>query len=104
MDSAFRDRFVIIQWGYDPRIEEDMAGPHTGLLRAVRAVREFAGKRGILDVVATPRAIQRGRLWIERNSIPRDRIVEREFKIGALVECWRDVLSLPDVAAFLKGA
>lgn len=102
MDGAFRDRFAIIQWGYDPRIEESMAGPWQDWRRAVQAVREFADKRGILDTVATPRAIQRGRIWLDAGKMTRERICEREFKLGALVECWRDILTLPPVASFIK--
>lgn len=102
LDGAFLDRFVVFDWQIDPRIEESMAQGNTLWLAAVRAVREFARARGILDVVATPRATSRGAILCEAG-MARGLILARTCKRGALVECWREVEALPAVAAFLRG-
>lgn len=102
LDGAFLDRFVVFDWQIDSRIEDSMAQGNTLWLAAVRAVREFAKARGILDVVATPRATARGAI-LAQQGMARGLILARTCKRGALVECWREVEALPAVAAFLRG-
>lgn len=103
LDGAFLDRFVTFRWEIDARIEESLSGGNRAWLAAVRDVREFARKRGILDVVATPRAVAFGARLIAAG-MAREKIAERTLMRGALVECWRDVLALPSVRSFLQGA
>ena len=102
MDGAFRDRFAIIEWDLDPRIEAHLSRGDTLWLECVRAVRAFAEKREIMDVVATARAVRRGPLFLHEG-MARETVLEVTCKRGALVECWTDVLRLPAVIAFLKG-
>lgn len=103
LDGAFLDRFIVFDWGIDPRIEESMASGNASLLAAVRAVREFARKRGVLDVVATPRAVKFGATLLA-SGMDRSAILARTMRRGAMVECWRDVEALPEVRAFVGGA
>jgi MoxR-like ATPase len=100
LDGAFLDRFVNFDWQIDPRIEDHLSKGNSRIVAAVRAVREFAHKRGILDVVATPRAIAFGATLAARGMAP-SLVLERTMKRGALVECWRDVLRLDAVVQFL---
>lgn len=102
LDGAFLDRFVTFRWDIDARIEESLSGGNPAWLAAVRDVREFAKKRGILDVVATPRAVAFGARLIAAG-MAREKIAERTLMRGALVECWRDVLALPSIRSFLQG-
>ena len=102
MDGAFRDRFAIIDWQIDPRIEKHLSRGDDKWLAAVQEIRGFAAKREILDVVATARATRRGPLFLA-NGMPRSEILETTCKRGALIECWADVLRLPAVQTFLRG-
>lgn len=102
MDGAFRDRFTIIDWEIDPRIEEFLSHGDTLWLAAVRAIRQFAKDREILDVVATARATRRGPKLLAQG-MSREMILNITCKRGALRECWDDVRRLPAVAAYLRG-
>lgn len=102
MDGAFRDRFAIIEWNLDPRIETHLSRGDSLWLECVRAVRAFAEKREIMDVVATARAVRRGPLFLHEG-MARETVLEVTCKRGALVECWTDVLRLPAVVSFLRG-
>lgn len=102
LDGAFRDRFAIVQWNLDPRIEAHLSRGDSLWLECVRAVRAFAEKREIQDVVATARAVRRGPLFLHQG-MTREKVLEVTCKRGALVECWADVLRLPAVIAFLRG-
>jgi len=102
MDGAFRDRFLIIDWDIDPRIEEFLSRGDALWLEAVRAIRAFAKQREIMDVVATARATRRGPLLLAQGE-SRTVILEMTCKRGSLRDCWADVLRLPAVAAYLKG-
>ena len=102
LDGAFLDRFVRVDWQPDPRIESHLSRGDSQWLECVRAIRAFAKAREILEVVATPRAIRRGPLLLAQG-MPRDRILEGTCRIGALRDCWADILRLPAVSAFLRG-
>jgi cobaltochelatase CobS len=102
LDGAFLDRFVVFDWQIDPRIEESLSQGNTQWLAAILAIRAFAHQRQIVDVVATPRATQRGAL-LASQGMDKTRILERTCKRGALVESWPEVLRLPAVASFLKS-
>lgn len=102
MDGAFRDRFVIIDWQIDPRIEEYLSQGNTQWLAAVRAIRDYVAKQEILDVVATARATRRGPLLLAQG-MSREKILEITCKRGALVDSWNAICNLPDVARFLQG-
>jgi MoxR-like ATPase len=102
LDGAFLDRFVVFDWQIDAKIEEALSNGNSLWLAAVRAIRDYAHKQQILDVIATPRATARGALLCQQG-MARGLILERTCKRGALVSSWADVLRLPAVAAFLKG-
>lgn len=102
MDGAFRDRFAILDWNLDPRIEAHLSRGDSLWLEAMRSIRAFALSREIMDVVATSRAVRRGPLFLHEG-MERMRVLEVTCKRGALSECWTDVLRLPAVAAFLRG-
>lgn len=102
LDGAFLDRFIPMQWGIDPRIEDSLSMGAHSWRDAVRAIRAFAESRGVLDVVATPRAIKFGALMLTQD-IARKDVLSRTCYRGALRECWREVEALPAVQTFLKG-
>ena len=103
LDGAFLDRFVVFRWNIVAKIEENLSLSNAKWLAAVRAVRVFAEKRGILDVVATPRAVGFGAA-LAAQRMDRAKICERTLMRGALVESWPEVLRLPEVSAFIQGA
>ena len=102
LDGAFLDRFVNQEWAIDPAIEKIDARGHSEWLLAVRAVRAYATSSGILDVVATPRAVKFGAKLIEAGE-ERDEVLRSCLKRGALNDQWPNVLALPAVADFLAG-
>jgi hypothetical protein len=102
LDGAFLDRFIMFRWNVDPRIEAQLSAGNGEWLELVRAVRAFALKRDILDVVATPRAVKFGAALLQQG-MPRAAVLERTLKRGALVEAWPEVERLPIVANFLRG-
>ncbi len=102
LDGAFLDRFVNQEWAIDPAIEKIDARGHSEWLLAVRAVRAYAASSGILDVVATPRAVKFGAKLIEAGE-ERDEVLRSCLKRGALNDQWPNVLALPAVADFLAG-
>ncbi len=106
LDGSTLSRFgVSIHWEIDADIESGMAGAFKGWHKAVKAVRAFMDARGIVDVNATPRHTKTGALLLAQSaSIPRIEILRDVLKSGALAEVWRDVESLPEVSAFLRGA
>jgi len=103
LDGAFLDRFSMIEWGLDPRIETRLSRGLSSWLEAVRAIRAYAEKREILDVLATARAVRRGPAFLEQG-MPRMAVLETTCKRGALDSCWPEILRLPAVDAFLKEA
>jgi len=60
LDAATLDRFVVLNWDIDDRVEERLAGEHTKWLATVRAVRKRVVEELELRVVVSPRATQRG--------------------------------------------
>lgn len=102
LDGAFLDRFAIIDWQIDSRIETSLAQGETQWLAAVHAIRAFAKAREITDVIATARATRRGPKFLQQG-MSREDILSTTCKRGALSECWPDVLNLPAVRAFLSG-
>ena len=102
LDGAFLDRFALIHWDIDPRIESFLSRGDSLWLDAVQAIRAFADQRKILDVVATARATRRGPKFLA-NGMPRMQVLESTCKRGALADSWADVLRLPAVIAYLKG-
>jgi hypothetical protein len=105
LDGATMDRFVILDWLYDPEVEKALAGPWQGWLVAVRAIRKFIDQNDIQHVGATPRAIRNGADALTRcKGISRTRILEATMKRGALRSDWGRVVALPQVQAFLQGA
>lgn len=63
LDAATLDRFTVLNWDIDDKIETAMAGKHeTGKkwLKAVRAVRQRVSEQLELRVVISPRATLRG--------------------------------------------
>lgn len=103
LDGATLNRFAIIEWGYDSALEDLTGQTCPEWVSAVRAVRAFAESRGILDVVATMRDIVRG-VALFNGGCTRSEVLELTQKRGALVECWSEVLRLPPVDRFIKGA
>lgn len=103
LDGAFLNRFFMIRWGIDPRVEEALASGRLAWLAAIRAVRAFVEGKGILDVIATPRDTANGAALLAGGVSPSD-VLEGLCMRGALVECWREVVALPAVASFLRGA
>jgi cobaltochelatase CobS len=102
LDGATLNRFALIQWDYDSRLEDQVGAACPQWVAAVRGIRAFAKARGILDVVATMRDIGTGARLVA-GGISRSDALEMTQKRGALKECWNDVLRLPAVATFLKG-
>lgn len=119
-DGAFIDRFTMIDWQIDPRIEElyavgkatspcpaQLTGtPWKGCepwLAAVRAVRQFIADKGIQDVAATPRAVIRGSQALRAGEHPLY-VLEGELKRGALRKQWAEIERLPAVQEFLELA
>lgn len=60
LDAATLDRFTVLTWDIDPRVEEAMSAGNTKWLAAVRAVRNKVLKELDIRVVISPRATQRG--------------------------------------------
>lgn len=102
MDGAFRDRFIILDWQIDPRIEESLSRGDSLWLAAVREIRAYALKNEILDVVATARATRRGPLLLAQG-MSRKTILEATCKRGALIEAWETILRLPSVSRYLSA-
>lgn len=65
LDAATLDRFVVINWDIDARIEEALAGHHKDWLKVVRAVRKRVIEELDLRVVVSPRATLRGALLLD---------------------------------------
>jgi cobaltochelatase CobS len=103
LDGAFLDRFSMIEWNLDPRIETRLSRGLSSWLDAVRAIRAYAEKREILDALATARAVRRGPAFLEQG-MSRMTVLETTCKRGALDSCWPEILRLPAVNAFLQGA
>lgn len=102
MDGAFRDRFAILDWELDPRIEAHLSRGDDQWLKAVQAIRAYAVQHEILDVIATARAVRRGPLFLAQG-MPRATALETTCKRGAIRESWEAITRLPAVASFLKG-
>lgn len=67
LDAATLDRFAVINWDIDDRVEANLAGTSEDgqkWLRVVRAVRKKAIEELELRVVVSPRATQRGALLL----------------------------------------
>jgi len=67
LDAATLDRFAVINWDIDDRVEANLAGNTEDgkkWLRVVRAVRKKAVEELELRVVVSPRATQRGALLL----------------------------------------
>lgn len=60
LDAATLDRFVVLTWDIDARVEERMAGSQKQWLAVVRAVRKRVVDELELRVVVSPRATLRG--------------------------------------------
>lgn len=75
LDAATLDRFVVINWDIDARIEESLAGKHKNWLRVVRAVRKRVVEELDLRVVVSPRATLRGALLLDAG-MPFDDVLE----------------------------
>jgi MoxR-like ATPase len=101
LDGATLNRFALIRWDYDSRLEDSVGASCPQWVAAVRAIREFSKSRGILDVVATMRDIAHGAKLLAR--VDRAKVLAMTQRRGALVECWRDIEALPAVRTFLKG-
>jgi cobaltochelatase CobS len=65
LDAATLDRFVVLTWDIDDRVEEAMAGDQTKWLAVVRAVRKKVVTELELRVVISPRATLRGAKLLE---------------------------------------
>jgi hypothetical protein len=102
LDGATINRFRRIQWGYDPALEDRLGADYPHWVDAVRAVRTFVLKRGILDVVATMRDIVEGCKMLRAGIAPVD-VLEASLQLGATKEAWPEVLRLEPVAKFLRG-
>lgn len=102
LDGALRNRFIMLEWHNDPRIEKLLANGDSLWLAAVRAVREFAKAREIMDTLATPRDIKRGPKLVAAGWARED-VFAGCFKVGALAAEWDTVRKLPDVAEYLAG-
>lgn len=102
LDGATLNRFALIQWGYDPRVEDSIGSACPEWVAAVRAVRAFALQRGILDVCATMRDIATGVRLIGAG-LSRTRVLEMTQQRGAVKEAWAEVCRLPAVSRFIKG-
>ena len=59
LDAASLDRFLMIEWGIDEKLEEAMAGGFTDWIANVRRVRGIVAAKGI-KVMVTPRATSYG--------------------------------------------
>jgi MoxR-like ATPase len=106
LDAATLDRFTVLTWDIDDRIEEALAGfsPTYGdrWLRVVRAVRDEAINKLDLRAVVSPRATMRGALLLE-SGVSYEETVEVAL-IANLPEAERPVLLNIANATWAKGA
>jgi len=102
LDGATLNRFALIRWDYDPRVEDSIGSTCPAWVAAVRAIRAFAKQRGILDVCATMRDIATGARLIGAG-LPRSTVLEMTQRRGALVEAWTEIERLREVSTFVKG-
>jgi midasin (ATPase involved in ribosome maturation) len=65
LDAATLDRFVVITWDIDDRVEEAMSNGNAKWLAVVRAVRKRVVEELELRVVVSPRATLRGSILLE---------------------------------------
>lgn len=58
LDAATLDRFTIIHWDIDDKVEEAMADGDTAIYKAIKAARDYCEKKNI-DAMITPRTTQK---------------------------------------------
>lgn len=58
LDAATLDRFTIIYWDIDDKVEEAMADGDTAIYKAIKAARDYCDKNNI-DAMITPRTTQK---------------------------------------------
>lgn len=102
LDGAFLDRFIQIQWGIDPKIEKSLARGNSEWLTVVHAVRAYAAKMQVHDVIATSRAVAYGATLLAAGET-RENTLTATLRRGVLADDWGAVLTLPEVAEFLIG-
>jgi hypothetical protein len=64
LDAATLDRFAVLTWDIDAKVENALAGGHKKWLNTVRAVRKKVVDELELRVVVSPRATQRGAILL----------------------------------------
>jgi MoxR-like ATPases len=105
LDAATLDRFTVLTWDIDDRIEEAIAAkaPNFGArwLRVVRAVREEAIDRLELRAVVSPRATLRGSTLLESGVTYEDAV--QVALIANMPEAEREVLLNIANATWAKG-
>lgn len=106
LDAATLDRFTVITWDIDPRIEESLASlsPTYGdrWLKVVRAVRAEAIDKLELRAVVSPRATKRGAELLEAG-VPFEDVVDVAL-IANMPEAERDLLRNLAAAEWQKSA
>lgn len=93
MDAAFRDRFVYLEWGMDPALEQSIAdgyGDSWGWADKVRAWRRNAERAGVRDFEVTPRATGRG-LAMLNAGVPLETVIEACVRKALPAETWAKI-------------
>jgi hypothetical protein len=90
LDAATVDRFIMLDWTYDEKLETSLAGANDWTTYVQKARKACAGA-GIKHVIS-PRASIRGRMLLDAG-VPRDQVINMVVRKGLPEDSWKTITS-----------